>query len=190
MSEITKKALAASLKKLLSKKELSKITISNITDDCGVNRQTFYYHFKDIYDLLKWTLEQDSLVVVNQFDVTVDYEKIICTLMDYVDKNRVLLAHAYSAIGKNGFERFFFTNFQRVSQEVIEKAAVKQNVQISSEYKEFLCCFYSNALCGLLVAWFLERNRFDKEQFAQNIVFTLKTSVTALMQAYGKPVGL
>jgi len=47
MSELTKKALAVSLKKLLSKKELSKITISNITDECGVNRQTFYYHFKD-----------------------------------------------------------------------------------------------------------------------------------------------
>lgn len=186
----TKQQMAASLKRYMEVKSWSKITISAICEDCGINRKTFYYHFKDIYDLLKWTLEQDSLVVVNQFDVTVDYEKIICTLMDYVDKNRVLLAHAYSAIGKNGFERFFFTNFQRVSQEVIEKAAVKQNVQISSEYKEFLCCFYSNALCGLLVAWFLERNRFDKERFAQNIVFTLKTSVTALMQAYGKPVGL
>ena len=53
MSEITKKALATSLKKLLSKKELSKITIANITNDCGVNRQTFYYHFKDVYDLLE-----------------------------------------------------------------------------------------------------------------------------------------
>ena len=58
MSEITKKALATSLKKLLSKKELSKITISNITDDCGVNRQTFYYHFRDIYDLLEQAIYQ------------------------------------------------------------------------------------------------------------------------------------
>ena len=53
MSQITKNALATALKKLLSKKELSKITISNITEECGVNRQTFYYHFKDIYDIYK-----------------------------------------------------------------------------------------------------------------------------------------
>ena len=59
MSELTKKALAVSLKKLLSKKELSKITISNITDECGVNRQTFYYHFKDIYDLLEWIYKNE-----------------------------------------------------------------------------------------------------------------------------------
>ena len=46
MSEITKKALAETLKKLLSKNKLNKITIKEITEDCGVNRQTFYYHFK------------------------------------------------------------------------------------------------------------------------------------------------
>lgn len=55
MSEITKHALAQSLKKILAKKPLNKITISDITEDCGINRMTFYYHFKDIYDLAEWT---------------------------------------------------------------------------------------------------------------------------------------
>ena len=183
----TKQAMADSLKRYMEVKSLSKITISAICEDCGVNRKTFYYHFKDIYDLLKWTLEQDSLIVVNRLDVMVDYEKIIHTLMDYVDQNRTLLAHAYAAIGKNGFEQFFSSNFQRVSLEIIEKAAQKQNKQISQEYKDFLCCFYSNALYGLLVAWFLDRSRYDKDQFAGNIVFTLTTSVNALLEAYGNP---
>ena len=47
MSQVTKRALEASLKNLLLKKPLSKITISDITEDCGINRMTFYYHFKD-----------------------------------------------------------------------------------------------------------------------------------------------
>ena len=53
MSEITKKALAASLKKLLEQKTLDKITVVDLAEDCGVNRQTFYYHFQDIYDLVE-----------------------------------------------------------------------------------------------------------------------------------------
>ena len=53
MSQITKRALEASLKKLLTKKPLDKITITDITEDCGINRMTFYYHFKDIYDLVR-----------------------------------------------------------------------------------------------------------------------------------------
>ena len=52
MSQTTKRALEASLKKLLLQKPLNKITINDITEDCGVNRMTFYYHFKDIYDLV------------------------------------------------------------------------------------------------------------------------------------------
>ena len=56
MSQTTKRALEASLKKLLLQKPLNKITINDITEDCGVNRMTFYYHFKDIYDLVDWIL--------------------------------------------------------------------------------------------------------------------------------------
>ena len=50
MTNATKAALEASLKKLLLKKPLDKITINDLTTDCGISRMAFYYHFKDIYD--------------------------------------------------------------------------------------------------------------------------------------------
>ena len=52
MSQMTKRALVASLKDLLAEKPLDKITVTDLTEHCGVNRMTFYYHFKDIYDLV------------------------------------------------------------------------------------------------------------------------------------------
>lgn len=60
MSQITKRALEASLKNLLLQKPLNKITINDITEDCGINRMTFYYHFKDIYDLVEWACLEDA----------------------------------------------------------------------------------------------------------------------------------
>ncbi len=54
MSQTTKRALANSLKSLMAKKPLDKITVTDIAKDCGVNRQTFYYHFKDIFDLIEF----------------------------------------------------------------------------------------------------------------------------------------
>ncbi len=61
MSQTTKRALEASLKKkLLLQKPLNKITINDITEDCGVNGMTFYYHFKDIYDLVDWIMVEDA----------------------------------------------------------------------------------------------------------------------------------
>ncbi len=60
MSDTTKRALEESLKHMLLKKPLDKISISDITNDCGISRMTFYYHFKDIYDLVKWSCEEDA----------------------------------------------------------------------------------------------------------------------------------
>ena len=60
MSDLTKRALEQSLKNLLLQKPLHKITISDIADDCGINRMTFYYHFKDIYDLVEWSCQEDA----------------------------------------------------------------------------------------------------------------------------------
>ena len=50
-NDATKQALANALKQLLQKKQIMKITINDITEACGISRMTFYYHFKDIYDL-------------------------------------------------------------------------------------------------------------------------------------------
>ena len=58
-----KEQMAASLKKLMTRKNLGRITIQELADDCGINRYTFYYHFQDIYDLLSWTFRQDREAV-------------------------------------------------------------------------------------------------------------------------------
>ena len=53
MSESTKKAIKESMKKLLTERSIDKITVRNITDDCGISRNTFYYHFADIPSLVQ-----------------------------------------------------------------------------------------------------------------------------------------
>ena len=88
MSQITKNALAASLKRLLSKKELSKITITNITEECGVNRQTFYYHFKDIYDLMEYRMEREMKRVMEETMSQPDPEKALAQLYMYIMENQ------------------------------------------------------------------------------------------------------
>lgn len=64
MSNTTKIALEDSLKRLLLRKPLDKITITDITTDCGISRMAFYYHFKDIYDLVEWCCVEDGTKVL------------------------------------------------------------------------------------------------------------------------------
>ena len=60
MANITKLALEAALKKELLTKPLDKITINDLAEDCGISRMAFYYHFKDIYDLVEWVCVEDG----------------------------------------------------------------------------------------------------------------------------------
>lgn len=116
----TKKALAASLKKLLSQKAFSKITVSEIVQDCGVNRKTFYYHFEDIYALLKWMLEQETVEVIKGFDLLVDYEEAINFAIDYIDANKHMINCIYDSFGRDGMKRFLYDDLIGVTGTIVD----------------------------------------------------------------------
>lgn len=103
----TKKIIAGSLKKIMCEKPLSKITVSEIIQDCGINRKTFYYHFEDIYALLKWMFEEEAIELVKNFDFLVDYEESLGFILDYVEKNQHIINCAYDSIGREEMKRFF-----------------------------------------------------------------------------------
>ena len=147
----TKKALALSLKKAMRQKNFSKITVKEIIQDCGVNRNTFYYHFDDIYALLRWMLTEEAIEVVKHFDLLVDYEDAIRFIMDYADENDYIISCAYDAIGRD------------------EKA----QKHLEPEFKDFLANFYTEALAGTLADWAREKHIKDKEK----IILYLKTII-------------
>ena len=107
----TKKALASSLKKVMAKKPLRKITVTEIVNDCNVNRKTFYYHFEDIFALLKWILEQDAIEFIKQYDMHLGYRDAIALAMDYVENNSYIINCVYDTLGRDEMKRFLRTDF-------------------------------------------------------------------------------
>lgn len=101
----TKKMLCTSLKKIMKHKAFSKITVSELIKDCNVNRKTFYYHFEDIYGLLKWILEQEAFEVVKQFDLLVNYRDAFDFAINYVEQNSFFLNCIYDSVGRDELKR-------------------------------------------------------------------------------------
>ncbi len=147
----TKRTIAASLKKFMEQKPLSKITVSEIIADCGVNRKTFYYHFEDIYALLKWMLEEEAVDVVKQFDLLVDYREAVLFVTDYVRQNKHLLCCAYDSMGRDEMKRFFYADFIDIAHRVIADTERQLGVQAEPQFKEFLARFYTEGVAGLLI---------------------------------------
>ncbi len=88
MANMTKLALEASLKKLLMHKQLDKITINDLTDDCGISRMTFYYHFKDIYDLVEWVCVEDGKRALQGKKTYDTWQEGICQIFEAVIENK------------------------------------------------------------------------------------------------------
>lgn len=109
----TKKTLSASLKKCMERKPLSKITVTDIVNECGLNRKTFYYHFQDVPDLLKWTLEQEAVDVVKEFDLLNELEAALRFAVNYIRENSHIINCAYDSMGRDELKRFLNHDFQR-----------------------------------------------------------------------------
>ena len=182
----TKKALAASLKKYMARKSLSKITVSEIIADCDVNRKTFYHHFEDIYALLKWMLEQEAIEVVKQFDLLVDYEDAILFVMDYVEQNAHILNCAYDSMGRDEMKRFFYADFIGIMRTLVDGAEKELGVYAPADFKEFLCQLYTEALAGALIEWVKDRTKFSREKVLNYLSLILRTSIPAVLTEVSK----
>lgn len=163
MSDLTKRALAEALKARLSKTTLKNITIKNLTDDCGLNRQTFYYHFSDIYELMEWIFldEANKILKGNYFDYDID--KIIETVFEYVKNNENLILNAYKSTNKSLLDNFLKGWIKPVVAHIINDRAGDK--QISEEDKSFLIDIFVNALLGITFQWLesgMEDNLSDK----------------------------
>ena len=183
----TKRALAAALKTQMERKPLRKITVNDIITTCNLNRKTFYYHFTDIYDLLKWTLEQDAVEVLKKFDLRSDYAAAIRFIMDYVEENAHILNCAYDGMGRDELKRFFINDFCEATGGMVDRCAAAEHCTISASFRSFLIEIYTEALAGILVNWFRETHTpEEKEQTIQYLSLVMTTTLPAVLKKGGK----
>ena len=106
MPNTTKQALEESLKHMLLKKPLDKITIRDITEDCGISRMAFYYHFKDIYDLVEWACIEDASKALQGKKTYETWQEGLLQIFEAVQENKPFILNAYRCIGREQMERF------------------------------------------------------------------------------------
>ena len=115
MQQLTKKALGESLKKILSKKTLDNITVIDIVNDCGVNRQTFYYHFQDIYDLLDWIFQKEAESVLHHKINSENWKECLSSVFCYLIDNKDFIKNTYRSIGRDSLEQYLDNTMEPVS---------------------------------------------------------------------------
>lgn len=108
MSNTTKRALEASLKNLLLKKPLDKITINDIANDCGISRMTFYFHFKDIYDLVEWSCIEDASKALDGKKTYDDWQQGFLQIFEAVLDNKPFILNVYHSVSREQVETYLY----------------------------------------------------------------------------------
>ena len=152
MSKLTtKKAIAAALRAVMTQKPLSKITVSDIAEQCAINRQTFYYHFQDIPDLVEWVCltEADEALENNK-----DYEtwqEGILAVFETLKKEKLFVKNIYRSAPREVILNYLYKMVYPLLYSVVEEEAEGMTVRESD--KEFIAHFYKYAFVGLMLDW-------------------------------------
>lgn len=181
-SENTKRMFADALKRALKKKSLSQITVKELVLSCGVNHKTFYYHFRDIYDLVHWTLDRETVEILRGADLTGDYEEVIRYLLAYIRENSYMLNCLCNAIGKQQFTTFIRDDLADTVQRLVLEEANAMGVAKTHPYLPFLCDFLTGALTDMLIDYLTGDDDAQSEsELVRYVVYTFRVSVQALL---------
>lgn len=148
-SSITKKALADALKQLMAEKPLQKISVGDICERCSMNRKSFYYHFRDKYDLVNWVFYTEfAEQFIGEGQITSGFflEKI-CT---YFYRNRAFYVSALEQEGQNSFSEYFADVMRSLL------SLYYTDVVDRDDAYEFIITFYTDALLAALKRWLRE----------------------------------
>lgn len=182
MSQVTKRALEQSLKHLLLKKPLTKITINDIAEDCGINRMTFYYHFKDIYDLVEWSCMEDARRALEENKTYDTWQQGLLRLFEAVKQNKPFIMNVYRCVDRGQVEKFLSPPVDALVRGVINEEAVGMTVR--EEDRDFIARAYSYVFIGFMLDWIRDDMREDPAAIVDRLACLLRGSVKEALRRF------
>lgn len=179
-----KQHICSNLKELMQHKSFSKITVSELTKKCNINRNTFYYHFEDIYAALKWMFEQEAITIVKQYDLLLDYEEVVSFVYDYITGNAYIINCAYDSLGQDVLKRFFYKDFRSIIEANICEHEKNLNITVSDDFRNFIATLYTEGLAGMLINLAQNPQKYKKEQLGGYFRILIHTTIPSLIKGF------
>lgn len=182
-SRNTEKMLADSLKRLLKKMPLEKISIRKLTEDCGVNRKTFYYHFDSLDDLLGWMLETDAIEAFREIDRCEDPEELLRFCIRYIDENRKMLKMAFRGDGIDFGRLRLYGGCHRIVRLMTERIEREGKQDLPEGYRDYTVEFYTGALARSFYQYIYHQKPDNREEVIRYLLTLLERSLPAALAA-------
>ena len=150
---ITKDALGKALKVLLEKKPLSKISVKDITEYCNISRNTFYYHFKDKYELINWIFYTDMLENVNSFNDPSKLTNSFVNVCKCLYANRKFYLAGFQYIGQNSLYEYLNDFYYELWRINIDVRYTESGFKLTETELHLMAKMKAHSLVGIISDW-------------------------------------
>ena len=161
-SNITKKALAQTMKELMAKQPFSKISVGDICDACGMSRKSFYYHFRDKYDLVNWIFDTEFLQSIRPENYTAGW-KLLADMCTYFYEEKEFYRCAMQIEGQNSFREYFCEAITPLI------SFFSKDVFDGVENADFYITFFSDAILMSLIRWLTEGVQIHPKEYLEQL---------------------
>ena len=159
MPSFTRNAIIASFLKLLNERPLHKITVKDIVEDCGINRNSFYYHFEDLPALVEAIVEENADKIMEEHASAASLEECLDIAIDFAMQNKKAILNIYHSVNRETYDQYLNRVCEYVVTGYVERVAGEY--AICEEDKAILIKYYKCELIGQILDWMKDGMRYD-----------------------------
>ena len=167
MAQTTKNAIRKGFLDLLEQRPLDKISVVDIADHCGVNRNTFYYYYCDIYALVREVLETELDRVLNAPPLCTSWYQLMMRVTAFMRANRRAVYHLYQSSQRDLLEHEYYQVVYGAVEDLVRRTA--EDLPVAETDVQSIAALYTATLVGLLQSWLHYGMKHDEEQFVERV---------------------
>ena len=175
MANFTREAIKSTFIRLLEEKQFSEITVKNIVEECGINRNSFYYHFQDLPSLLEEIIREESDAVIKKYSSVNSIVECFDAIEEFASNRKRAILHIYRSVNRDVFERYLMKTGEYFLSRYIDALAAEGEIDqfLISRNKSLIVGYYKCLFFGVIIEW-LESGM--DEQLAKDFrrIFRLK----------------
>lgn len=165
--QYTKKLIRSVFIELLNEKPLNKITVKDIANSCGINRNTFYYYYSDIYALLSEIFQTELKSIISEYNDTMSWEESFVLATRFALGNKKLIYNIYNSMQREELVNYIYSVSGNMMERYVNK--VSQGIKASEYDMKLIAVFYQCALTEMVIRWISSGMKEDPEEIIRRI---------------------
>lgn len=167
--QLTKKLIRATFLKQLNEMPLNKITVKGLSEEAGINRNTFYYHYQDVYGVLAEIFDEALSKVIALYDGSRSWEETYKKAMAFAIVNKKAIFHIYYSLRREDLENYF----NNVASMLMERfvGGLLPETKAKDVDRKLIATFFANAMSGITLAWVSDGMKEDPDMVIDRIGF-------------------